>query len=292
LVKMNLIKNILSILQFVCVLMILMSALQYVWPDIGFFAFAKIFNDFSISFFSQFISLKINGTDWTLVFLVLPWVLYIVIISFILNLFENLTHKVDEAVVTYRHKKISEINTKQQEIKRELLQKRQTIYVAINIILTKFTISNLSDSEIEVKIREIKRDLLQMLSQYRGKFIDDEEFDDSNTFAVIFYSQEDALNYVLKLKEVITIMENDMQQYGYSIGTKIVLDAQNPEAIKFYVLQFMEKVLNAVEVDEICTTNSFADRYIEYGQMKNFIFDSKGNYSINKERVELKKLSY
>ena len=289
---MNQIKNILNVLQFICVLMILLSALQYVWSDVELFSFAKIFNDFSIEFFSKFISLNINGTDWTLVFLVLPWVLYIIIISFILNMFENLTHKVDEAVVTYRHKKISEYNTKQQEIKRELLQKKQTIYAAISIILSKFTISNLSDNEIAEKIQEIKKDLLHMLSQYHGKYIADEEFDDPNTFALIFYSQDAALNYIMKVKEVITIMENDIQQYGYTIGTKIVLDAQNPEAIQFYVLQFMEKVLNAVEIDEICTTNTFADRYIEYGQMKNFTFISKGNYSINKERVELKKMTY
>ncbi|MCQ2957804.1 MAG: hypothetical protein MJ180_02755 [Candidatus Gastranaerophilales bacterium] len=272
--------------------MILFSALQYVWSDVQYFAFAKAFNDFTIALFSKFINLKMNGADWTLVFLVLPWVLYIIIISFILNLFEDLTHKVDEAVTTYRHKKIEKINKQHVEERKVALQKKDTTYLVVNLIFSKFTISNLSDKEIDDKKQEVKSEFLRILGNYRGKLLTNEEFDDPNTYAIVFFSQDDAINYILKFLNLIVLIDNDIQQFGYSMSYKIVLDSQQPEAMEFYVLQFMEKVLNAVELNEICTTNSFAGRYQAFGTMKNIKFESKGNYSINKERVELNKMTY
>jgi len=71
-----------------------------------------------------------------------------------------------------------------------------------------------------------------------------------------------------------------------------MLDVQSPEAIRFYILEFLERALNAVELNETCATNDFAIRYETLSSASSIEFISKGNYSINKEKVELKSLKY
>ncbi len=289
---MNLIKNLLNLIQIISVFMIPVAACHQLLPELTFLGFMTSFNTSAISMFSKFTPMVIGGIDWTLVFVTLPWVLYIILVGFIIKLIDGLNQSVEEAVITHKKRKITELNQAQAQKERGELEKKQFTYLAVNLVFSKFTISYLSDSEVEERKIKVKKSILSDLQSQRGKLLNDEEFDDENTFAVIFYSQDDAISFIIKLKEQIRLLDSDMQDCGYSLGYRAMMDAQPPEAISFYVLQFLEKALRAVELNETCVTSSFADRYKQFGKNASFDFISKGNYSINKERVELKKLEY
>lgn len=272
--------------------MIPIAVCQRTFPEVTFFDFLKPFNDAAITMFS-FLPLPQNtGMDFTLIFVSIPWVIYIMLAGGLMNLLDSLTHKIDEEVTTYRKKKIQEHTAKQQLEETEKLQKKVFSYLALNIVFSKFTITSLSEKEIQEKKEAIKQEVISVLNPAKSKVIDDEEFDDENTFAVLFYTQEDALNYIIKVREQVKLLDNDMQEYGYSIGYKAMLDVQTPEAIRFYILEFLERALNAVELNETCATSDFAARYETLSGVTNVEFISKGNYSINKEKVELKRLEY
>ena len=272
--------------------MIPLAACQQLLTELSFLNFVAPFNTSAVAIFSQFTPMIIGGVDWTLVFVALPWVIYIIFIGFIIKLLDGLNKSVDEVVVAHKKKKISEFNAIQAQKEKIELEKKQITYLAVSLVFSKFTISYLSDAEIAERKAQVKRDLFFDVSAQRGKLLEDEEFDDENTCALMFFSQDDAISFIIKLKEQIKLIDGDMQDCGYSLGYKAMLDSQQPEAISFYILQFLEKALKAVELNETCTTNTFANRYREFGKNPAFTFVSKGNYSINKARVELKKLEY
>jgi len=289
---MKFIKDLLGLFQVFTVFMIPLAVCQRTFPEITFFDFIKPCNDFAVAMFSSFIGLTVNGIDLTLVYVSIPWVIYIMLAGMITNMLDGLTHKIDETVVSYKQTKIKENFVKQQSIETEQLEKKAFSYLAVKLVYSKFTISNLSENEIKANQDEIKKTILNNMTTTRGKLVDDEEFDDDNTFAILFFSQEDALNYIIRVKEQVKLLNNNTQEYGYSLAYKAIIDVQQPEAIRFYILEFLEKALNAVELNEVCTTSDFASRYKKFGKMKSVDFVSKGNYSINKEKVELKKLEY
>ncbi|MCR4880705.1 MAG: hypothetical protein K6A44_01955 [bacterium] len=287
----NFIKSTLKLAQVLCVLVMPFVIVQYYFP-IDALSFFGAMNTASVIFFSNFTSMTINGIDWTLLFVIVPWILAIIALGMISNFLENLDKKVAETVTKIKlEEKVKEARLNEKK-KTDSLQLKNMVYVTVSVIFSRFTISNLTDMEIEEKKEEIKKELVKNLPDYKGKVIEDEAFDDEDTFAMLFISQEDAINYMLKFSELISYFDNVTQSFGYGISFKAIMDSQSSNAIAFYVLQFEERALNTIELNEICTTNDFANRYKEFGKMKQISFASKGNYSINKSRVELNKLEY
>lgn len=284
--------NLLKLFQIISVIMIPIAVIKYYWEDVHFCNFIGGFNQIFISFFSNFTSMTIGGNDFTLVFLVLPWVIFVIITGSLINFIDSLSYKVDEVYSNIKTQKVTALTEQKKKIHLEELQKKHAVYLVIELVFSKFTISNLTDSEIEEKKEEVKESLFKDVISFRGNLIEDDEFENENTVALLFFSQDDALNFIFKFKEVISIVDDDIQNFGYSINFKAILDSQTTEAIRFYILQFLEKALKTVEINEISTTNDFAERYKAYGGMKHIDFHSKGTYSINKSRVELNSLIY
>ena len=289
---MRLLKNILKLFQIISVLMVPLSAVQYCFKDIAFLHSIESYNQFFISLFSKFIDPIIGGNDFTLIFVMLPWILFVIILGSIINSLEALEYKVDDIYATLDAKKIYKSDAQKKQVHNSELQKKQAVYLVVELIFSKFTISNLTEDEVAEKIDEIKEHLFGDVTSSRGKLLEENEFEDENTVALLFFSQDDALNFLYKFREKIHIVDDDIQGFGYSIGFKAILDSQSVEAIKYYILQFLEKILKTVELNEISTTSDFAERYKEFGGTKQVKFISKGTYSINKSRVELNSLSY
>lgn len=283
-------KNTLKLIQILCILLIPPAIVQFYFPQLTFLGFVEPFNKGAIGLFSNFTSMQINGVDWSVVFIIIPWVLMIIVAGVILNFIEKMEVVVEEKAKEMKMERTVQKLKNTEQSQKEKLHQKNMVYVTISVIFSKFTISNFSEREIEEKKEEVKKDLIKDLASYRGKVIEDEAFDDDDTFAVLFFDQDDALSFLLKFKELIAYYDNVTQSYGYSIDFKAIADSQPPSAMQFYVLQFMEKALRAIGTGEICTTKDFTTRYEVFGKMKQLNFLSKGNYSINKARVELFKL--
>ena len=189
------------------------------------------------------------------------------------------------------HSSIQKIKSDEKH-KNDIIDRKNMTYLTITIVFSKFTISNLSDAELDEKQVDVVQEIFKDLSKYRGKIIESEAFDEKNTFSILFASQDDAMNFSLKLNDIISYYDDEVQSYGYSISYRAILDSQLPEANQFNVFAFAEKALRTIEINEICATNDFANRYKRLGKLNHTIeFLSKGNYSINKERVELNKIN-
>jgi len=271
-----------------CVLLVPTVTIRYFFPQFNVLNFVDGFNQFFILIATQFGIAA--SSNWMFVAITLPWILLIIAIGILNDFLERLIIAIDEQQRNYNlQQTMSKIQKQDLEIK-QVLQKKQVVYVALSLIFSKFTISNLSDREVEIKKEEIRKDLLRDLASWRGKFVGDVEFENDSTIGLMFLSQEDAINFVMKIKETISVFDNATQTFGYSLGFKALLNVETSNAMRKYVFDFMEKAMRTIEFNEICTTNDFADRYKDFGQMKNVIFTSKGNYSINKSRVELNRL--
>ena len=286
------VKNVLKLFQIICIIMIPIALVNFYFPKVTLFDFAAPLNKVALDFFSNFISMTINGVDWSMLFIILPWVFYIIGSGIIVNFLDKLQVTVEEKAKEIKLEHTVQKIKAQEVSQKDKLQNKNMVYVTIAVIFSKFTISNLSDREIEEKRADVKKDLLKDLGSYRGKVVEDEAFDDDDTFALLFMNQEDALNFIIRYKELVAYYDNETQNYGYSISFKAILDAQDSSATPFYVFQFTEKALRAIEAGEICATKDFATRYNQFGKMKQLNFVSKGNYIINKARVELTRLEY
>ena len=287
----NFVKNTLKLCQVLCVFVMPLIIVQYYFP-IDALSFLQPVNVASVAFFSNFTSMKINGVDWTLLFIIIPWIVGIIVLGMAGNFVDSLDKKVTETMTQKKiEMKVQEARLNEKK-KQDSLHMKNMIYVTVAVVFSRFTISNMSDAEIDEKKEEIKKELVKSLPNYGGKVIEDEAFDDEDTFALLFMSQDDAINYMIKFSELISYYDNVTQAFGYGISFKAIMDAQASTTMPFYVLQFAERALNTIEVNEICTTNDFANRYKQLGKMKQISFVSKGNYSINKAKVELNKLEF
>ena len=285
------IKNVLKIIQIACVLFIPLVVIQYYFPQ-PFLNFAGSFNNVIIVLFSSFMSLTINGTDWTVVFIIIPWVLGIIILGITSNIIDNMGTRI-ETVVKQRKLAESVKKVKKEELrKEESLANKSMTYLTLTVVFSRFTISNLSDSELVEKQSDVVQELLKDLPKYKGNIVESDAFDEANTYSVLFATQEDAVNYALKLNDLIKYYDNEVQIYGCSIAFKAILDSQLPGSNQFDIFSFAEKALKTAEINELCATNDFSERYKKFGKLNHVIeFHSKGNYSINKEKVELNKVS-
>ena len=289
---MRLIKDILGFFQIVLVTVALISAVQYFFKDFVILRSVEPLNQSWLAFISGIINPVIGGIDCSVLFIIVPYFLLSILISYLINILDPRKEKTfafNRSVLAQRNFEIAE---KVKEKQKDELQKKQAVYLVIELVFSKFTISSLSEDEIAEKIDEIKEHLFGDVVSFRGKLLEDSEFDDENTIAILFYSQDDALNFLYRFKESVVIVDDDIQAFGFSLGFKAILDSQLTEAIKYYILEFLEKALRTVELNEISTTNDFADRYKAFGGSKQVSFTSKGTYSINKSRVELNSLTY
>ena len=284
------IKNVLKILQIAFVLFIPLVVIQYYFPH-PFLNFAGSFNNVVIVLFSSFMSLTINGTDWTIVFIIIPWVVGIILLGIVMNIIDSVGTKIETAVEHHKLSTSVKKISKEESRRIENLDNKSMSYLTLSVVFSKFTISNLSDSELEEKQSGVVEDLLKDLPKYKGHVVESEAFDDPNTYSVLFATQEDALNFALKLSEIVKYYDDEVQSYGCSIAFKAILDSQLPGAEQFNIFSFAEKALKTTEINELCATNDFAERYKKFGKLNHAVeFISKGNYSINKEKVELNRV--
>jgi len=282
-------KSLAKFIQIMSVIMIPLSTLQYYFK---WFSFMEPITNIGITIFSGIIPTTINGMDCALLLLILPWILHVLLSGVIFNTMEKANEKAMELLDEHRTRKVSVILEKRkQEEQQELLKKTQ-VYLLVSLKFIKFTITTLSEREISARKLEIEKQLFTPIEQLRGRLVEHENFDEDDTFAFMFNSQEDALNYIFKFKESVALLDNDVQGFGYSLNYRIILDAQLPGERLMPILEFLEAAVRTVEVNEICTTNSFADKYKIDGAIKNISFFSKGVYSINKTKVELNALRY
>lgn len=286
---MGILKHALKLFQLFSVLMIPAVTVQYYFKISNWF---ENINNTVLNFIGTFTQPVINGTDWTLLFLILPWIITIIIIDILINILDNLNKKAIDTIQNYKKEKITALMQEKKQMQKADLDKKTIIHAGIELDYAKFTISNLSDNELSAKKEEIKNKLYNDISNYKGNIFAEDVFENDDTIATVFFSQEDVLNYVFKLQEAIKILDDDIQNFGYSLNYKIILDVNTPEAVKDDVLIFLEKALKTVEQNEICATTSFSEKYKEKGKMKHINFVSKGTYSINKTKVELTKLNY
>lgn len=288
----NYVKSTVTLIQILILLFIPFVVGQHLFPGFDPLKIAGPINSFTLAFFSKFSTMKINNVDWSLLFIVIPWILYIIVLGMFAKMFENVEDTVVHTQTQKKLKKNVQIIQYREKQNREKLLLKNRIYLTVSVVFSKFTISSLSDREIEEKKSDIKKDLIKDLYKYNGKIVEDEAFDDDDTFAMAFITQDDAVNYVLKFRELIAYFDNLTQGFGYSVSYKAILDAKDSSAVEFQVLEFAEKALRAIDIAEIAATNDFANKYKEFGKIKQITFVSKGNYSINKSRVELNKLEY
>ena len=282
-------KSIAKLVQIVSVVMILLSVIQYAFKVLP---FIEPITNAGLSLFSKIIPPVLFGVDCTLLILILPWVILVILTGIVFNLLETTNEKTIELLDAQKKRQVTVVlERKKEEAKQELLQKTK-IFLLVSLKFVKFTITTLSDREIAAKKMQIEEQLFKPIEQLRGKLIEHENFDEDDTFAFLFNSQEDAITFILNFKQTLFLLDNDVQGFGYSLNYRIMLDAQLPEERNMKVLEFLEIAVRTVENNEICTTNSFADRYKISGAMKNISFFSKGVYSINKTKVELNALYY
>lgn len=283
--------NFLKFIQFCSVIVIPFVVIRHLLPAVGFFAFAQGALDFTnrcIAFFNP----VVNGIDLTIAFLMLPWIAFILLAEMLSKMILSAKNKSEEIDFVANNKKILVVQEKEKTEMLETLQKKQVVYAVVKLIFSKFTISDVSEDEIELKKEDVKTRLFQDAMLYKGKAIDGVDFEDDDTIALIFLSQEDALNFVFKLKSTIAILDSDIQDYGYSLHFKAILDSQGTESQKLNIFEFLEKVLQTSEENEISATSTFSQRYAHFGTMKHVSFDSKGSYHISKQRIELFRLNY
>ena len=289
--------NLLRLFQIIFVLFIPIAIIQFYFPQATFLGFIAPFSNAFISFFTTVFpqsDATSASIDFNILFVALPWIILTILFGILINIIEKMNSRIQQTITQINTvKTVIQVQQRENEKKTQLHDKN-LVYMAIALVFSKFTISSLSEGEIEEKKNEIKQEVLKNISSFGGKVIHDNSlaFDDDDTFATIFFSQDDAINYIFKFKEMITFYDNTVQGFGYSVSFKTILDSQNSQASRLQVLSFMEKALNAVELGEICATNDFVDRYKQFGKLKQVTFCSKGNYMINKERAEINRLEY
>ena len=286
---MGILKHALKLFQLFSVLMIPAATVQYYFKLSVWF---ENINNIVLNFIGIFTQPVINGTDWTLLFLILPWIILIILIDLIINALNNLSKKAIETIQNYKKEKITALMQEKKQMQKAELDKKTVVYAGIELNYAKFTTSNLTENELLAKKEEIKNKLYNDIGNYKGKIIADDVFENDDTVATVFFTQDDVLNYIFKLQEAIKFLNDEIQSFGYSINYKIVLDVNEPEANKDSILLFLEKTLKTVEQNEVCATTSFTEKYKEKGKMQHISFTSKGKYSINKTKVELTKLNY
>ena len=101
----NFIKSTLKFAQVLCVLIMPIVIVQYHFPQIGALGFIAPVNTASVAFFSNFTSMTINGIDWTLLFIIVPWIFGVIILGMIANFLDNLDKKVAETVTQIKLEK-------------------------------------------------------------------------------------------------------------------------------------------------------------------------------------------
>ena len=284
------IKNVLKIIQIAFVLFIPLVVIQYYFP-IPFLEFVRPFSVAAVALFSKFISLTINGTDWTVVFIIIPWVIGIILLGIAINVIDSMSTKIETAVKQHKLSESIKKVKKEEALVVDTLNNKSMTYLTLSVVFSRFTISSLSDKELEEKQSEVAQDLLKDLPKYKGNVVESDAFDDNNTYSILFATQEDALNFALKLNDLVKYYDDEIQIYGCSIAYKAILDSQFPGADQFNIFSFAEKALKTTEINELCATNDFAERYRKFGKLNHVLdFVSKGNYSINKEKVELNRV--
>lgn len=286
---MRFLKSLLKFFQILAVVMIPLVTIQY------YFNMSDILENINLSnlqLLSKIIPLTSAGIDYTLIYLIFPWVLFVILCGLVINFMDSLKKKAREVVSQYKTQKTKEMLMQKTQAIVEGLKKYSAIYLVIQLNFAKFTITNISENELKEIKNDVKENIYNSLSEYKGKILEYDDMENEDTTAMIFSSQEDVLEFLFKLKEKISLFDDDMQQYGYSISFGAILDAQLPDVSSYKIIPFLEKILKTLSVNEISATNHFADRYKNYGAMKHISFISKGTYSINKTKVELNKLSY
>ncbi len=286
----NLVKSVLKFSQIVAVTFVPLVVCSYLFPDTSLLQFLEPIKANTLGIVKLFTNETIfGGVDLTLVFIIMPWIIYIVIAGMIINMLDALKLKATNLKTVIAHKKAAEIRVKrEQNIKNELARK-DVIFIMLDLSFERFTISSLSEAENERKMEDVREKTLSFVSQHGGKVIqiNDIQFENKFANAVIFYSQDSALNFMSKYISSIPIIDDEIQNVGYTVHYKAILDAQEPESNLYNVLEFLEKALCTASQNEIIATNSFADKYKTFGKMQHVKFASKGTYSINKQKVEL-----
>lgn len=284
-------RNLLKLSQVIATVIIPIVVILYLFPD-TFLSFLNPIKDFSKLLASIMMLFYKGEMDLTIVFLTLPWILYIIIAEIIINIINNVDKKTVEVVENIRTVNIEKVVVKRKEELKQILKEKQYSYCIIELIYSKFTISNLTEAEASKKKIDIKRRLLKDLSVYGGTCLDNSSFSREDIIPLLFFSQEDALNFLFKFLNILSVIDDDIQNFGYSLNYKILFDLQENDVNQKDNFAFADKALNALELDEVCATNDFSDRYTYFGIMKHILFESKGTYSINKKRVELIKINY
>ena len=90
------IKNTLKFLQILCILIIPPAIVQFYFPKLAILGFVEPFNKGAIAFFSNFTSMQINGVDWSVLFIIIPWVVTIIVAGIIVNFLDKLEVVVEE----------------------------------------------------------------------------------------------------------------------------------------------------------------------------------------------------
>ena len=288
---MGFIRSLLKFLQFCSVIAILFVVIRHLLPGVQFFSFAQPLLDFSIMCVSR-INPIINGVDFSLAFVMLPWIVFIIFFEILSKITFSIEKQSEKIAFEQGNKKILKVANQEKIIAKKEIEKKHVVYVVAKLVFSKFTISDVSEEEMELKKEDIKSRVLQDAEMYKGKAIEGVDFDDDETVAVIFLSQEDALNFVFKLKSTVLILDDDIQNYGYGLHFRVICDLQGADSQKNNIFEYLEKVLKTSEENEVSVTSTFAQRYMNFGSMKHVSFASKGSYMIQRQKTELYRLDY
>ena len=98
--------------------------------------------------------MTINGVDWSILFIILPWVFTIIAAGVAVNFLEKLQVAVEEKAKEIKLERTVQKMKSNEVSQKEKLQQKNMVYVTISVIFSKFTISNLSDREILLDLAE------------------------------------------------------------------------------------------------------------------------------------------
>ncbi|MDD3593444.1 MAG: hypothetical protein PHX18_02335 [Candidatus Gastranaerophilales bacterium] len=243
-----------------------------------------------IEFVSNFGVYVVENIDLTpmvaTVFLILVFFL-IGTLEGAVNYFEKLAKRQHQTMTI---NKTIEANKKQEEEYLTFLYQQQTIYLMTELNFERFTISSTPETEIKKTLAKSEEELFLNVRMYKGHPLSSNDIEDDKLKVVIFYAQEDAINFLINFEKLLEKQNNALNSIGYAISCKTVLDAQMPNAMNFFVLQILKRIINSIQHDSIYTTHSFKERYQKFGLIKGLTFISQGLYSIRGERIELFKL--
>ncbi len=288
-------KSILKFFQIVAVGIIPIIVASYLFPTAPFLSFMVPLRTHTLEIVSLFTKTTVIGdVELGVVFVVLPWIIYIIIAGITINIINGLEVQASHLKTQLEAKKVQEMHkAREQEAKNEL-QKKTLTYVVLDLSFERFTISNLTEEESEKRKEDTRRKSLSFIQNYKGMLVQSDNIEFENEFAnaVIFPTQEDALNFLIKYSNAMPIIDDEIQNMGYSVHYKGILDVQEPNANQYTVLEFLEKALGTAAQNEIIATNSFVEKHNNFSTMKRVSFVSKGTYSINKQKVELNHLQF